>query len=399
MRLKKAQLKIQVCGNQRFPCLGFLNKKGQIKIQEMAFMLVAVIFFFVLVGIFIMTLFYFNIYESATEIAERRTLSSITNLADSPEFACQILKSNCIDGDKIISLVDNEVYENFWPFSSLKVVKLSGFGKKQDELIECNFANYDSCSGTPETRTIYECTEVKNPKKEISAGSGEVIETLKAGVQKMIWAKRGPWENVRGYAPGGNAMPPTPDMILGDIKPNEKIKLTGITGSLTYYRGYTPCREMDQVGGGFYHPTNNNIKYSQHTLKEFENGVRAPNEPGVDSYRVIFYQWENYRRRNPYMYHDNGGSCSFMVHKVDETSEESVETKIEEKCVAVGTEVMDLCDPCDVFTIYDKEVENERAISSFVTICRKEEESGFIYDKCDIAKIVAGTELKVVEER
>jgi len=144
MVLKKAQLKIQVCGNQRFLCLGF-SKKAQLKIQEMAFMLVAVFLFFILVGMFVLTLMYMNIHEDATRIAEERTLSSVTNLADSPEFSCVASKTNCVDGDKLISLVGRKSYENFWPFSSLKVITFRGFGKSENDLVECNFANYPDC--------------------------------------------------------------------------------------------------------------------------------------------------------------------------------------------------------------------------------------------------------------
>ena len=45
----------------------------------------------------------------------------------------------------------------------------------------------------------------------------------------------------------------------------------------------------------------------------------------------------------------------------------------------------------------DKEVDNERAISSFVAICRKELENGYTYDRCETAKIIAGTKLIQVD--
>lgn len=122
-----------------------MNKKSQLKIQEMAFMIVAVFFFFILVGVFAARIFYSNIYEEATRIAEERTLAAVTSLADSPELSCIALKSNCIDGDKLITLVGSDTYKNFWPFSSLRVIKYSGFGKKQGEFVECTSANYPEC--------------------------------------------------------------------------------------------------------------------------------------------------------------------------------------------------------------------------------------------------------------
>jgi hypothetical protein len=120
-----------------------VNKKSQLKIQEMAFFIVAIVLFFILVGIFVLSIIFSNLSESATETAEKRTLSSITNLADSPEFNCG--KPNCIDGDKLIALMQNNKYENFWPFSSLRVLRDRAFNKTGDEIIECNLGNYPNC--------------------------------------------------------------------------------------------------------------------------------------------------------------------------------------------------------------------------------------------------------------
>jgi hypothetical protein len=120
-----------------------MNKKAQIKIQEMAFMLVVLVIFFILVGLFALSIFYLNLYKGAAVIAEEKALSAITNLADSPEFTCG--KPNCVDFDKAMVLSDNRNYENFWPFSSLKILKQSGFDKTESEMIKCNLANYPDC--------------------------------------------------------------------------------------------------------------------------------------------------------------------------------------------------------------------------------------------------------------
>jgi len=138
---KKAQLKIQVHKNQRF--LVPESSKGQLKIQEMAFFLVAIVLFFILVGLFVFSIVFSNLSKGATEIAEARTLSSITNLADAPEFSCG--EPNCVDSDKLIALMQNNKYENFWPFSSLKVVKSSGFNKTEEGMVKCTITNYPNC--------------------------------------------------------------------------------------------------------------------------------------------------------------------------------------------------------------------------------------------------------------
>lgn len=121
------------------------TKKSQLRIQEMAFMLVAVILFFVLVGLFAFSIFYYNLQKSARQIGEQRTLTSITNLADSPEFSCGKSKVNCVDFDKAMALMGNKNYENFWPFSSLEIVKLSAFNKNEKDMKKCNLENYPDC--------------------------------------------------------------------------------------------------------------------------------------------------------------------------------------------------------------------------------------------------------------
>ena len=141
---KKGQLKIQALKNQRF--LGpESSKKGQLKIQEMAFMLVALILFFILIGLFALSIWSKNITDSATELAGEKTLSAVSNLAGTAEFICPDTKSNCVDADKVMALIGKKNYEDFWPFTSLSIIRYSGFDKKVEEMIECNLGNYPDC--------------------------------------------------------------------------------------------------------------------------------------------------------------------------------------------------------------------------------------------------------------
>jgi hypothetical protein len=136
--------RIQVLKNLlRF--LGPSPKLAQLRIQEMAFMLLAVFLFFTLVGLFGFAIVFTNISDDASNIKEDRTLSSVTSLADTPEMSCVAAKSNCVDGDKLINLVGKDIYQELWPFSSLKVIRFSGFHKNESELIECTRANYPNC--------------------------------------------------------------------------------------------------------------------------------------------------------------------------------------------------------------------------------------------------------------
>ncbi len=103
-------------------------KKGQLRIQEMSFMLVAVIIFFAMVGLFGIMILRSNLQGSVDIIQEKKVLSTLNFLANSPELKCND-KNNCVDLYKLIGLMDNSNYENFWPFSSLSVVRYSGFNK------------------------------------------------------------------------------------------------------------------------------------------------------------------------------------------------------------------------------------------------------------------------------
>ncbi len=130
----------------------------------MAFMLVAVVLFFVLVGLFLFSILYASIQKEARLISEEKTLSLITNLADSPEFNCVSSKPNCVDGDKAMALINNNMnYKNFWPFSRLEIQKLSAFKKNKNNMVKCSMENYPDC----ERFVIFD----KKVKNEITTAS------------------------------------------------------------------------------------------------------------------------------------------------------------------------------------------------------------------------------------
>jgi len=119
--------------------------KGQLKIQEMAFMILAVVVFFILVGLFGLSLIYGGIQEGATEQQEKLAQSMVLNLANSPEFACNS-NPNCIDVDKIMALQDKMIiYKELWTkFAGIKIITQQGLMNNKN-LEECNRGNLDSC--------------------------------------------------------------------------------------------------------------------------------------------------------------------------------------------------------------------------------------------------------------
>lgn len=119
------------------------NKKAQIKIQQMAFMLIAVFIFFILVGLFAFSFKSSGLRRSAEALEEKNALLSITTLANSPEFSCgnsfESGMSNCIDSDKIMVLKDSITkYSGFWEVSNIIIRRASGTEA-------CTRGNYDTC--------------------------------------------------------------------------------------------------------------------------------------------------------------------------------------------------------------------------------------------------------------
>jgi len=340
--------------------------RAQLKIQEMAFMLVAVVFFFILVGLFALSIVYTNLYKQANKIAEDKTLSALISLADTPELACATSKSNCVDADKLISLVQNENYKKFWPFTTIKVIRQSAFKKSEKDMIECTLANYHSC-----TFSSPESTQISS------------IVCQKERFPITLLPTKGPFEHL---SPSGTAQPP---LLAGIVRPGEEIKIADVQGVVNYQGGSViNCRKKSadpsygQVKGAFYHPTEN-IRYAEYDLIDFEQGILAPIENGIESYRVFFYIREYGEFIN--WYHDNTGSCYFNILGDKNCINSTSTTSLESECNPI----------CERFTIYDKEVENQRIISTYVALCRKEYKNTYSYERCEIAKLIAGTEIKV----
>ena len=122
------------------------NNFGQIKIQQMAFMLIAITVFFALVGMFFLTIEVSRIKNSSGDLEEKNALLLVTKLANSPEFSCGESfgsgKVNCIDADKVMSLKKyTKDYSNFWGISNIQIRKIYPVNNGK----ECNSGNYPYC--------------------------------------------------------------------------------------------------------------------------------------------------------------------------------------------------------------------------------------------------------------
>ncbi len=121
------------------------DKKAQMKMQQMVFMLIAITLFFVLVGLFFIIIVFSGVKESAELLEERNAMLLVSKLANSPEFSCGDLfggtKTNCIDSDKAMALKSNiNKYSNFWGVDGIKIKKIY----PEDESV-CTSENYPDC--------------------------------------------------------------------------------------------------------------------------------------------------------------------------------------------------------------------------------------------------------------
>ena len=122
-----------------------VNKLGQMKIQQMAFMLMAITLFFVFVGLFMVSIKFSDIKKSAESLEEKNALFLASQITSYPELACGTAygtqKTNCIDTDKLIILMQNsEIYSNFWEVENLIIRKIY-----LESNITCTPENYPNC--------------------------------------------------------------------------------------------------------------------------------------------------------------------------------------------------------------------------------------------------------------
>lgn len=168
-----------------------ISKKAQFKIQQMAFMLVAVFIFFILVALFFLQLYLGDIRYSAEQLEREQVLSALVSWSELPEFSCSDRSSSCIDEDKlyVLSSLDyNKLYSSFWPVSSIRVYKVnSNFSSGEIKCpgTNCNYFDiYDSGSESNQMYAAYVSLCKKNRLEGELVTSCE-LATLSIGVKNI----------------------------------------------------------------------------------------------------------------------------------------------------------------------------------------------------------------------
>jgi len=141
---------------------------AQMKIMQMAFMIVAVIFLFVLVGLFFLNIKIRDIFSSASDLQREQAISSLEVIADMPELNYGSSESMTIDKDKLRVMMGDfaKSYDSFWTVASVKVYLVyPSFDEiKKCPAIGCNYYEiYDNGQSNIKEYATYVsvCEQVK----------------------------------------------------------------------------------------------------------------------------------------------------------------------------------------------------------------------------------------------
>jgi len=160
------------------------NKKAQMKVQQMAFMLIAVTLFLVMAGMFMLMISFSGIRDAAKLLEEKNALLLVSKIADSPEFSCGnafgTTRSNCIDTDKVMALTGRlRDYRGFWGVPGIEIRKIYPAGGRK-----CSLENYPEC----EKITIEDSREgtgvsnfVSLCRKEQNSSTGYIYDKCELG--------------------------------------------------------------------------------------------------------------------------------------------------------------------------------------------------------------------------
>ena len=126
-----------------------VEKRGQMKIMQMAFMIIGVFFFFVLVGLFFLNFMIGDVQSGAYELQKRQAISSLEMIAGMNELSLDSRESMMLDEDKLMVMSGGlgDGYEDFWPVASLRVYKVYPTFSEEKKCpgIDCNYYDiYDS---------------------------------------------------------------------------------------------------------------------------------------------------------------------------------------------------------------------------------------------------------------
>jgi len=119
--------------------------KGQFKIQQMVFVLVAILILFGVVSVFFISIRFNSLHDEVENQRKEAVFEQVRKMAGTPEFIW--ISSDdcaaCVDMDKLILLKNKTSYKGFWKdISLLKISRV--YPTYQTE--ECSLISYPKCN-------------------------------------------------------------------------------------------------------------------------------------------------------------------------------------------------------------------------------------------------------------
>jgi hypothetical protein len=119
------------------------SSRAQIKIQQMAFVLVAIVIFFGMVALLYFSISLGSLKKGAQNLQDEEASEIVRKISSSAEFAFTSKDCpNCLDADKVLILKSKPSYNEFWDLDFLQIEKVYPLGKK----VECQKSNYPDCN-------------------------------------------------------------------------------------------------------------------------------------------------------------------------------------------------------------------------------------------------------------
>jgi len=159
--------------------------KGQLQIQQMAFVLVALVIFFAMVALVYFSMRTSDLKNEALALREKEAAELAFAFSSSSEFSWAAAGcSQCVDFDKVLMLKEKKDYKNFWNLAYLSVEKIYPAG----ELIECTRANYPNCTtitiinktgfyGSPKGAFVSICRQESARESYVKCEIGKIYAT------------------------------------------------------------------------------------------------------------------------------------------------------------------------------------------------------------------------------
>jgi len=119
------------------------SKKAQLKIQEMSFMIIGIMIFFLLVLLFWLAVSLSGLKQTAAASTRANAILLASSLSGTPEFVCAESSSLCVDSDKLVALKNHPEYTRFWDVAGIRVEKIY---PPSETRTECRVGNYPFCT-------------------------------------------------------------------------------------------------------------------------------------------------------------------------------------------------------------------------------------------------------------